>query len=163
MFEKMNNRQEDELFLTSGQIEIDIAIRKEKRKEDQENLALMLKNMLEKRDLGDPDFIRNFSDWQKTEQEAVSEIADPNEYAEEQTRYLVREAEIFAEPGCKYNKADLINEALNRLEGTEEEGYYNGALYDAQNKVETGKVDKVILELIELKIDELNKMLNKKI
>lgn len=61
MFEKMGNPKEDELFLTQGQIEIDIAIKKEKRKEEQEERNLKLKEMLGEREMNDVDFFQEFS------------------------------------------------------------------------------------------------------
>lgn len=159
MFEKMGNPKEDELFLTQGQIEIDIAIRKEKRKEEQEERNLKLKEMLREREMNDLDFFQEFSEWQKIERDIAGEIEDTNEYGEEQVRLLVREADIFAEPGLKHNKPDLINQALDRLEGTEEMGYYDGALYDAQQKADAGIIDNKIVEEIELKISEFRKRL----
>ncbi len=157
MFEKTGNPKEDELFLTQGQIEIDAAIRKEKIRKEQEERILKLKEMLREREMNDLDFFQEFSQWQKTERDIAGEIKEPNEYGEEQVRLLIREADIFAEPGLKYNKPDLINQALDRLEGTEEAGYYDGALYDAQQKADAGIIDNKIVEEIELKISELRK------
>lgn len=159
MFEKTGNQQEDELFLTPIQIEVDAAIRKERRREDQEKLILRLKKILEERELGDLDFFQEFSQWQKTEQDIVSEIKDSNEYNEKQVQYLIREAEIFAEPGMNKNRPDLINEALNRLEGTEEAGYEDGALCDAVHKADMRIIDKEIVEGIESRIKELKNRL----
>lgn len=159
MFERTGNQQQDDLFLTPGQVEIDAAIRKEKRKDNQEKLILKLKNMLEKRDLGDLDFFQEFSQWQKTEQDIVKEIEDPNEYCEEQVQYLIRETEIFAEPGMNQNRPDLINEALDRLEGTEEAGYENGVLCDAIHKADARIIDEKIVDEIESRIRELKNRL----
>lgn len=89
-------------------------------------------------------------------------MEDTNEYDEEQIRLLVREADVFAEPGLKHNRPDLINQALERLEGTEEAGYYDGALYDAQQKADAGIIDNKIVQEIELKISKLRKELEKR-
>jgi len=159
MFERMGNQQEDELFLTPGQIEIDALIRKEKRKDDQAKLILKIGKLLGERGIDDFEFIQEFSEWQKIERDIIGEIEDSNAYNEEQVRLLIREAKIFADAGLKYNKADLINQALDRLAGTEDEGYYDGVLYDAKQKADAGIVEKKIAVEIESKILELRRIL----
>lgn len=161
MFEKMGNPKEDELFVASGGIEIDMIINKEKRKKDRQKRSLRIKGMLKEKGLRDPEFIREFKAWYGKEQEIVEEVEDRREYGEEQIALLFSAAEIFAEIGLKYGDLEMAKEALERLEGTEDAGYMDGALFDAIQKMEAGVADEKAIEGIESKISELKRMLKR--
>ncbi len=162
MFEKMGNSKDDELFIASGGVEIDAVIKKEKRKEDRLKRCLRIKGVLKEKGLRDPEFIREFKQWYGKEQEIVERIGDRSEYAEEQIALLLISAEIFAEIGLKQRDIELIREALDRLEGTEDAEYMDGALFDAIRKTEAEIIDKRIVEEIETRITELKQALEQK-
>ncbi len=162
MFEKMGNPKDDELFIASGGGEIEAVIKKEKRKEDRLKRSLRIKGALKEKGLRDPEFIREFKQWYGKEQEIVERVEDRNEYAEEQITLLLISAEIFAEIGLKHRDIELIREALDRLEGTDDAEYMDGILFDAIQKIEAGIIDKRIIEEIETRITELKQALEQK-
>jgi len=158
MFEKIGNSKEDELFLTTGQIEIDAAIRKEKRKEEQKERISRLKELLKENGPDDLVFTQEFLQWNKTEYDIVNEEKDPNEFVEAQIGFQVREAEIFAEAGLEHQKRDLIRKAIDLLDGTEEEGRMDGILYSADRQVENGVIEEKIAKAIDERVEELLKI-----
>lgn len=154
----MGNQQEDESFLTVGQIEIDVAIRKEKRKEEQEERISRLKELLKENGPDDLVFSQEFLQWNKTEYDIVNEEKDPNEFVEAQIGFQVREAEIFAEAGLEHQKRDLIRKAIDLLDGTEEEGRMDGILYSADRQVENGVIGEKVAKAIDARVEELLKI-----
>lgn len=157
MFERAGDPQNGELFLGPIKIDIDTAIKKEKREQEREKRGMKLKGTLKEKGMNDPEFKREFSQWYGKEQEIIDRIEDQSEYNEEQVRFLVYAAEIFAEIGFKCNDRNLIIQALDRLEGTEDSEYMDGVLFDSVQKADAGIIDKKMVEDIETKISELKR------
>lgn len=139
--------------------EIEISKRKERRRRDQNERAFKIVKIISEKGFDDPEALVEFSEWGKTEREIISETENESDYAEEQLMLLLKEAAFFEEAGVNSGQEGLMRQALERLEGTEDAGFCDGALYDAQQKVDAGLVGTEILKDIERKIKQLKENL----